>query len=431
MNFSLSVTLQFITAILCLFSASLGATGEDGLKYVESVATSTLESPGSVEVCVESDVATVHQYTLKISKIEEFEKIEMGKGKEVKMCGPITITSSVTIEEAVAIDAYGHFYSQNDIRIPKKVESVSNNSNSSISSNCGCDQLGFDLNLLEPYFEDCIYETGVGFADPAIDEDGQIVGEARREVICASLQYLERLIVPNQSICNPVDPKKVNIRILPSYNIPIEYPLDVLPFEDDVLGYASPLFTPYNFYVGVRHSWPWEIINSGEYPTASIGLGSYHTQARFNFVNYADDWNLDYEANDIGDNFDLFSVALHEFTHAIGFLSAFISTEGELGSREGLGRYNNFDQNLRISYDGSNTFKGLIENGETENGFPFSSLWYFNDEVDGLGINNPNNPSDLHSSCPGAGPHISFQGQIGNHPIYTGETFEQSSSFSH
>lgn len=395
-------------------------------QYFPSRSISVNLFPGTKESCVRIKAPrTEGDYPLEISGTAKSLVIKVetvDDGKEA-WCGAFPRITPDSVEYPVAVDNFGNRFSVDMIRIPTPTPTNSIVNNNAISPNCGCDEIGISLSLFEPYFEDCIYNSTKGFDDPDF-------GTGRREVLCASLAYLERLIVPNQSICHPEEVRKVNIRVLPSDAV-ANYPTELPTIHPRVLGYASPLYSSRSYYAGIRHPWPWEIINSGEYPSIA-DEDFYHAETRFNFL-YPDRiaWQLEYNEPVTDDRYDLYTVALHEFTHAVGFASAFNSVTGELGSRQGLGRYNNFDQHLQITYDDHTTHLDLIENGTPENGFSFSYEWFFNDEVDGLGINDPDDPSDLHSSCPGSGPHITFAGQGGNHPLYTGEEFRGGSSFSH
>ena len=229
---------------------------------------------------------------------------------------------------------------------------------------------------------------------------------ARREAVCAALQYLSTFIVPNDSECNPGQARQVNIRVLrsDSDNDPDTSIPEALP--NTVLGYASPYYPPYSSYVGVLHPVPWVIINSGEYPDG-FDADTYHADMRYNFSSSIIDWHNDYDVPVGTGLYDLYTTVLHEMTHALGFVSAFNSTEGLLGSRSGLGSYYAFDQFLQLTYASGNT-ENLIENGMPANGNSMSPEWFFNGMVDAA--------SDLHSSCPGPGPDMTFDGGAGRPP---------------
>lgn len=461
MNSYTNVILRYIVLLMCLFPCFLEASTPPAFKFTKSIIAT---SPGeTVEICLErswaamaagqsyvdvvleneiiylpyyknkksvrfahGELVSCFDFDVRNFSTDSEDLIILGttekarllveKEKKVRMCGPISMDTIVPNEDVIAVDAYGNYYSQEMIKIPKSASTVSN-LNSSSSSNCGCEQLGITLDLFEPYFEDCIYGTGEGFDDP-------IDGPLRRETLCATLVYLESLIDPNESVCNPGEERRVNLQILPNSQ-PVDYPVALTPIPQFVLGYATPFYTSRNTN-GIEYTWPWRIINGGEYPFLE---DFYHATVRLNFTDYT--WNLDYTGDVENDEYDLYSVVLHELTHAIGFVSAFNSTTGELGSREGIGRYSNFDQHLSVTYESDLVTRRLIENVPSEYGYSFSNFWSFNPLVDGLGINDPNDPSDLHADCSQAGSHVNFEGVISSYPIYSGEQFERGSSFIH
>jgi len=211
-----------------------------------------------------------------------------------------------------------------------------------VSNDCGCDEFtNINTGFFEVDFEDCIMMTGVGFADTT-------EGTARWEAVCAALQYLSTLIVTNDSKCNPGQTGQVNIRVLRSDSDNQDTTNIPEPLPNTVLGYASPYYPPHSSYVGIQHPVPWVIINSGEYPDG-FDADTYHADMRYNFSSSIIDWHNDYDAPVGSGLYDLYTTVLHEMTHALGFVSAFNSTEGLLGSRSGLGSYYAFDQFLQLT----------------------------------------------------------------------------------
>ncbi len=353
--------------------------------------------PGVDKACFDLPIKehlTEANYELELLGSEE-ELLLNVESKEL-LCGSIPKYTTVAAKDAAAMDRYGNYYSKEVIEIPEDLKSY---------SDCGCDELGINLTNFEPFFEDCAYETGEGFNHPTL-------GPARRTVFCAALQYLDQLIVPNKSVCNPEDHKKVNIQVLPS-NEPANYPLALSPIASNIGGYASAYYSARDFYIGIEYPWPWIVINSGVSPLFGED-NLYHALTRINFSN--PNWNLEYTSESTPeDRSDLYSLVLHELTHAIGFSSAFNNTSGLLGSREGTGSYFGFDPHIQITYPEVSSTLNLLVNGTSE-GYPFSNSWEFNADVDGLGVNDPEDPSDLHSSCQEGEPHLTFKGLVSSYP---------------
>lgn len=294
---------------------------------------------------------------------------------------------------------------------------------------CDCNDVGITLNLFDLWFEDCFFNTGIGF-----DAPGEL-GEDRREVICATYQYLETLIVPGQTNCDPdPSPSKVNIRVQPSGPLADYYGSALGGFSPGTLGYSSAYYPEIIFFnPGIIFGIPQTIINSGEYPSSSFP-NSMHGYIRINFNR---NWYLDYTADpeEITPStfqdpiHDLFTVCLHESLHILGFASAFNFNGNPLGSREGQGLYFPFDQFLGLDYDNDMSAEtSLIKNGPVTPGFTGSPIWSFNnDDISNPGLH-------MHRSCllGNPGPNMKFESNTGgSYPISTFNTFVAGSSFSH
>lgn len=319
------------------------------------------------------------------------------------LCGIVPQLGEVEAWDAAATDRFRNYYNEEQVRIIR---------NANRMEDCDCQPFGIDPGIFNIIFEDCTLSTESGF-------DDAVLGESRRRVVCAVLSYLNDLIVPNESICHPEEERKVNIQVQPSTTIGTGLP----PFNDNNLAYASPYFTTWPGYIGIDYPAPWIIINSGEYPQG-LGENHHHALVRINFEDYNWYTNLEdimplYDSEE--ELYDLYSVALHEICHAIGFASAFNNTQGLVGSREGQGTYFPFDQFLQIDDSNQPDLVPLIKNGGSQNGFSFSPKWFFN----------LSNANDMHGSCPGTGPDMTFKGASGNYPIHTGEQFVSGKSFSH
>jgi PKD repeat protein len=338
-------------------------------------------------------------------------------------CGvaPLMSNSAFPNETPIAFDRFGNEYVYSQLITQAGGGSSSFGPSENLGfSGCNCSDVGIDLDLFDLWFEDCSFDTGSGFA-----ATGQ-TGEERRRAMCAVFQYLESIITLNPSICNPNGPRRVNVRIQPS--IPVSnYFGEPLPgFNNErVLGYASPYFPRLYYNPGIAHTIPQIIINSGEYPQ----FASENTMHGMIRMNFDFNWNLDYNtptpaSTPLAPIHDFFTVGLHEALHMLGFVSSFTIPGGLRGSTNSnnSGLYFSFDQFLFLDRNGG---ESLILNDSPTDNFPLSPLWRFNAAI--------NPATDMHQSCLGGstGPDMEFTGIGDSYPIYTDESFQAGSSFSH
>lgn len=335
-------------------------------------------------------------------------------------CGlaPPMDRSAFPDEYTIAFDHFGNEYSYSQLL------SQTSSSNSLLPSSnlgfpeCDCEDLGIDLNIFDLFFEDCLFDTGEGFAAP-----GQL-GEDRRRTLCAVYQYLETLIATNTSLCVPGVQRIVNIRVQPSIQL-TGYFGGLLPeMEENVQGYASAYY-PYTTLPGISQGMPQIIINSGEYP-ASVTAQMMHGFMRINF-NF--DWHTNFEENIPGVTttplFDLYTVGLHEALHLLGFASSFLNDDAVLpGSGSNAGRYFPFDRFLLLDRNSGEPFI-VNDPPEANSGFLASPIWRTNNSI---------TPQDIiFRSCRTDQTRLDvlFQGDEGLYPVFTGPSLLTGRSFSH
>jgi hypothetical protein len=297
-------------------------------------------------------------------------------------------------------DRFGNPYRLSEIQIPE-----------TMSGNLLCVNSGY-FNL---YFE-----PGCGMEGNTQDE------QDRRDVLCQLFSDLSAFIVP----ANPAT--KVNIWIRDISQ------LITSPATSGYLGLATP------YYVmpagapnigGIVDGQVWKTINSGvdaytgvTSPLANIGgagAGFYHGFMAFNFSNPNISWHeLPLSAAPGFTFFDLYSVALHEATHALGFASL-INFTGQSGLAPQFAKYyTRYDSYLRNSSGSS--FPLIVNSG------PCSMYDYqFNYQQVNTSELQPaphNNGCDFNNTiCATA---IKFAGSV-NQKVFTPNCFKSGSSLSH
>jgi hypothetical protein len=198
-------------------------------------------------------------------------------------------------------DRFGNKYSLEDLRIDTGLDS-----NNVQKSALLCSSGYFDL-----YFE---ANSGM--------EGNSPTEVARRNVICQLFTDLSQFIVPaNPSV-------KVNIWVRDISNIISN------PDTSGVLGLASGFYTvPSNAptFSGIADNEIWKTINSGtnSYTNVASPLNSlggsnasfYHGVVAFNFSNPIINWHTNLTQTTLAGLYDMYAVALHEATHALGFAS--------------------------------------------------------------------------------------------------------------
>ncbi|WP_343635090.1 hypothetical protein [Fluviicola sp.] len=275
------------------------------------------------------------------------------------------------------------------------------------------------LMLCSSGYFDLYFETGSGM------EGNSTTEMARRNLICQVFSDISNFIqTPNPSVKVNILIKNINT-LLPNYN-PNTNPNPAA--TSGVLGLAS------GFYVlpsnapsasGIADNEIWKTINSGtdSYTNvvspliASNGAGSssaayfYHGMAAFNFNNPAINWHLDLSNPTATGLYDLYTVALHEITHALGFASL-ISANGTSKFGTGFNYYSRYDQYLKTAGN-----VPLITNSGG------CSMYNY-------GFNPSLNTNVMAPSTFSCSTQIKFAGSV-NQSAYTPATFTNESSLSH
>ncbi|MEL7004666.1 MAG: hypothetical protein AAFN93_18305, partial [Bacteroidota bacterium] len=199
--------------------------------------------------------------------------------------------------------------------------------------------------IFELTFEDVCIDRDYGFSDPTL-------GPARQAVVCQMFADLSELLNPDGSI--PTD--HVRILVAPSEG----FGVNVL---NGVIARASPvIFT--GFVGGISPGMVMRAVQSNADPYRSmqfydntVSTTSAHGQIRFNFQDF--DFFLNTNPADSAPStlHDLYTVALHESLHLLGFYSL-IDAENNNQSLIGLSNYSKYDTRIRTVGGGNLTSNG-------------------------------------------------------------------------
>lgn len=383
--------------------------------HLSGFTSKTLYFPvGVTQACFDltlSSENTSSTYELQIQGISESLLTITVEAVLTGQCGVMPPIVDVPLDQAKVVDRFGNLYSSSMIKLPTTQSSLQETSG---GGTCDCASVGIDLEIFNPVFEDCIL-PGItnGFADP-------ITGGTRREVICAVLAQLEQLIGTTQSNCD-IDMPDVNVKIMPSYAYP-DYATDgdLESLDASQLGYAS-FYAALGTNGSIAYPAPWAVFNTGENPEG-YGEDEYHMYARFNFEFI--DFFTDYTNPTVpGELFDLYTVALHEFTHALGFASSFA-----LDPLQQLIPWGNLDPTVKgfyfpfdlyLTYDEMDVLSEYNPGGTINNGgeYTFNSMVNYLDFFTGCSTNSDQN--------------LLFSGEIPTgHTVFVG-SFSPGTSFSH
>jgi len=278
------------------------------------------------------------------------------------------------------------------------------------------------------------FETGCG-----MEIVGNPTHDARRAVVCKVFEDLSNFINSPLSTTG----KKVNIWIRNINNV-----ITAPNTPNGVLGLASSFYTmPYNTtsgFGGIVDNEVWKTIHTGNdsytnvsSPLSSTGISSgasgiyYHGMAAFNFNttdnpsipnNPAINWHTNLSTNASSNLYDLYTVLLHEGTHALGFASL-INGNGSSKFGPGYNYYSRYDRFLK----NSTALQFLLTNTNA-----CSSMYNYS-------FNSALNPSILAPNASGLPCNyqttvcrsaIRYVG-LSNVPVFTPNCFQPASSLSH
>lgn len=306
-------------------------------------------------------------------------------------------------------DQYGNKYSLDDIKTNTPKKSKLNNTSLSSTSLC-------TSGIFELYFED-----GSGM-EVVSDPTQNAINTARRNVACQVFTDLSNFI--NTPLKNAGNTTKVKIWVR-----------DIDEVSNEVLGLATSFYNmPYNTTVGfggIADNEIWKTIHAGKdsyinvaTPIVSNGVNSgvsgllYHGMMAFNF-NSISNWNTNLSINSPAGQYDLYSVILHEVTHALGFASL-INADGTSKFGAGFNYYSRYDTFLK---NNSNS-QFLISNTGNCSLYNYS----FNTSLNSSVLQpNPSSCITQQTTCSTA---IKFVG-TSTVPVYTPNCFDPPSSLSH
>ena len=291
-------------------------------------------------------------------------------------------------------DRFGNQYEMKDIAI------------STVKSQTLC--------LTSGYFN-LYFEAGSGF------EQNTTLQINRRNVLCQLFSDLSAFIIPaniNQKVNIWV--RDINV-FLPNAS------------AAGVLGMASSFYTlPSNApsVKGIVDGEIWKTIHSGQdsYTNVSYPLYGqsvltpvfYHGVIAINFSNQSLSWHLDLNTLASAGTQDLYTVGLHEITHALGFNSLIAFNGLSSFSSSGFNYYSRYDSFLKNPFN-----QNLITNSGTCSLYNYT----FNPALNAISTLAPdvNNCILDNTNC---GTAIKFAGSV-NQAVYTPNCYDYGSSLSH
>lgn len=322
-------------------------------------------------------------------------------------CGEYIRSVNPPAADCVVSDRFGNCFTYSEIRKPASPSPSPSPEAQFGGDNCGCGDpaIGINLNLFELTFQDCVEENGIGF-------NNSTDGDDRRRTVCEVFQYLETLIIPQTSNCS--DPSGFSSVVA----VEIKESNDDESILPSAALAAATGYYPYNQEgYGNVGAFPWKVIN-GDVEAFELLPLAFHGYIIFRESSSSQTvFNGWYTGPTPGlsgsTKYDLYSVALHEAMHMLGFSS-------------NLGANGVPAQDFTDSYDRFDTFLRLGNGTPVIDNVPVGSYdWQLNIPT-----------SSLHTSCLGgsSSQNMVFRTSTSpslDVPIYTGSSFQSGTSFSH
>lgn len=249
--------------------------------------------------------------------------------------------------------------------------------------------------------------SGMGnFSDP--------IHQERRDVICQLLMDISDFIIPADTGVT------VNILVADTTIFPVS------PSTANILGLASGFYVLPNTapsFSGIADNEIWKTVNNGQDSYQNVTgqlttpnqFGSvsnfYHGVMAFNFENSSINWHLDLTTPTSSGLYDLYTVALHEFTHALGF-ATLTDSLGQSRFGPDFPYYSRYDRFLQ-----TNNGNPLLVNS--------GSCSMYNYE-----FNSSLTPTVLTSNSNLCSEYIHYMGSV-DIEVYTPTTYQPGSSLSH
>lgn len=245
---------------------------------------------------------------------------------------PVSIdsTNGSTVPDMVVYDRLGNSYYLNQLRF----QNSNNSKTSSISPTC-------NAGIFRLHFTDA--GTGLGFDDPTL-------GPQRQSVACQVFSDLSQLIIPANSpyssIPNLGTGSFVEIWVQASLN----------NSANPTLGQAGEFYLTSS--PGIVHGSVWQTINTGIdswFGVNSTNLGNMGIYHGLMQINFGHPFYLGTNPSLItSTDFDLYTVILHEATHALGFGSLIAQNGTSKFSASNPGIYSYYDTFLKDNTTGQN-----------------------------------------------------------------------------